>query len=315
MATKTLNTRNFTSILRAGGFLTREAGRIVGMKVINNTGSSIAANKLVAISGYSVTGKVPKIVLADADAADLATDVFVTFSAIANGAKGNVFKGGLSDATLDTSGATTVGDPLYLSTTAGAFTSTAPAGPGARVVVVGYSTVKSSTVGQIKWDIKPASVFGTNDTQSGSSADTKVLVASQTATSNVVQATLTGFAWSVAAAGTYVFDLELATTQTTNGGLTLTFLLTTATLTSIRYNTYQTTAVDNSTAVSATGTTTTSATAVVDNKTAAYTRTRVHGSMVVNAAGTFTWQFAQNTSHSDTTTILLGSYAKMTRVL
>lgn len=306
--------RNFTSTLRAGGFLTRSAGRKIGMMVINSTGSSIGADKLVAISGFDVTTKLPKIVLADADAADLATEVFVTFDAIATGKTGNVYKGGLSAANLNTNSVSTVGDPVYLSTTAGAFTVTAPTADSARTVLVGYTTVKSATVGQIMWDIHDATRFSNLDVNLNVT-DTKVLVASATATSNVTQATLTGFAWTVAAGGTYVFDTELATTMSTNGGLKLTFLLTTATLTSIRYNTYQSTATDNGTAVSDTGTTATSGTAVMDNKTAAYTRVKVYGSMVVNAGGTFTWQFAQNTSHSDTTTILLGSYASMRRVL
>lgn len=143
--------------------------------------------------------------------------------------------------------------------------------------------------------------------------DRKVLAASQTATSNVILATLTGFSWTVVAGATYEFDIHLPCTMTTNGGLKLAFTLTTATLTSIRYNTYQSTDVDNTGAVSSTGTTTASGTAPVDNKTAAYTLTRVQGSFVVNAGGTFAWQFCQNTSHVDTTTILIGSTANIFR--
>lgn len=158
------NVRNFTSIVRAGGFGFRSR-RMFGIPVINKTGSDIAADKLVAVSGFDVTSKLVKVVLADADAADLATDVYVALSKITNGKTGNVYKGGLSAANLDTSGATTVGDPVYLDTTAGGFTVTAPSGTGARVQVVGYSTVKSSTVGQIAWDIKPATKFGSSDFQ------------------------------------------------------------------------------------------------------------------------------------------------------
>lgn len=145
--------------------------------------------------------------------------------------------------------------------------------------------------------------------------DRKVLAATATADANVVAATLTGFSWTVVASGIYQFELELPCTMTTVGGLTLSFKLTTATLTSIRYNTYQATAVDNTTAVSATGTTTTDATKVIDNKTAAYTMTRVTGSMVVNAGGTFAWQFCQNTSAAggDATLILIGARAGLYR--
>lgn len=147
------NVRNYASVIRAAGFLTREAGRLEGMKVINKTGSAIAINKLVAISGFDVTSKLPKVVLADADAADLATDVFVTLQAISDGKVGNVWKGGTSTAVLNTNFGT-VGDPVYLDITAGAFTGTMPTALNARVLIVGYTLVKSATVGQIRWDIK-----------------------------------------------------------------------------------------------------------------------------------------------------------------
>src|SRR5258708_6530264 len=103
--------RNFTQVLRVGGILFR-GPRTLGMRVINKSSSSIAANKLVAISGYDVTSKKPKIVLADADVAGH-MDVYVTKAAIANNTVGDVYKGFLSPATLDTSGVTTVGDPVY----------------------------------------------------------------------------------------------------------------------------------------------------------------------------------------------------------
>lgn len=174
------NVRNFTSVLRAAGFLTREPGRLIGIKVINKTGSDIAADKLVAISGFDVTSKLPKIVLAQADSADLATDVYVALSKITNGKNGNVYKGGRSAATLDTSAATTVGDAVYLSTTAGGFTSTAPVGGNARQQIVGYSIVKSSTLGQLLWDIKPVTKIGSSDinTVSGRSVAVTAAVAS-----------------------------------------------------------------------------------------------------------------------------------------
>lgn len=157
----------------------------------------------------------------------------------------------------------------------------------------------------------------TGATISGTVAsDNKVVPASITYDANVVAATITGFSWTVVAGATYVFDAELNTTMTTNGGLTVSFKLTTATLTSIRYNTYQATASDNTTAVSATGTTTTDATKMVDNKTAAYTRTRVFGSFVVNAGGTFALQACQNTSATggDVSLILIGSTVRFMRV-
>lgn len=148
-------------------------------------------------------------------------------------------------------------------------------------------------------------------------SDRKVLAASQTFDANVVAATVTGWSWSVVAGATYAFDINLDTTMTTNGGLALSFKLTTATLTSIRYSTYQSTASDNTTAVSTTGTTTTDATKMIDNKTAAYISSRVRGSFVVNAAGTLAFQACQNTSAAgaDATILLIGSQAWVKRVL
>lgn len=158
--------RNYFHGIRANGFLFT-GRRAFGLKVVNKSGSSIAKDKLVAISGYDTTTQLPKIVLADADAANLATEVFVTTLAIANNKTGNVFKGAKSAASIDTSGATTVGDPVYLSATAGGFTSTLPVDPAARVVIAGYVQVKSSTVGVINWDIQDPSRLGTNDLTGG----------------------------------------------------------------------------------------------------------------------------------------------------
>lgn len=136
----------------AGGFV-NDTYKFNGIRVYNESGSSIAADKLVAIGvTYDVTTGLPNVVLADANTTTH-KDIYVTLAAIANNSEGYVFKGGKSAATLDTSGATTVGDPLYLSETAGGFVHTRPGGSGVTVLPVGWSTVKSSTVGQIHWHI------------------------------------------------------------------------------------------------------------------------------------------------------------------
>ncbi len=144
------------------------------------------------------------------------------------------------------------------------------------------------------------------------SVTSKVLAATQTADANVVAATLTGFSWTVAAAATYAFDVQLFTTQTTVGGLTLSFKLTTATLASIAYGYVQTV---TTTTGSGIGSTTTDATKVIDNKTAAYTQARLRGSFVTTLGGTFAWQFCQNTSATgaDVTSVLIGSTAELVR--
>jgi hypothetical protein len=125
-------------------------------------------------------------------------------------------------------------------------------------------------------------------------------------TSSTTQAVIPGLVTDTLVAGaTYQFEAWLKVTQTTNGGLTLEFNTPdTLTLTSISYETEEATA---SVVALAQGTTATMATKIVDNKTAAYISVRVRGSFVVKAAGKFELTAAQNTSHSDTTTISKGS--------
>lgn len=154
--------RNFWHILRADGFVFR-GRRKFGILVINKTGSTITTDKLVAISGYDTTSKLPKIVLADADAANLATEVWVTNKSIVDSKTATVFKGGMSAANLNTNGVTSVGDAVYLDTTAGGFTATAPTSTQARQVLVGYVQVKSATVGQIAWDIQDPAKLASTD--------------------------------------------------------------------------------------------------------------------------------------------------------
>ena len=147
-------------------------------------------------------------------------------------------------------------------------------------------------------------------------SDTVVLASSETYNADATPGLITGFSWTVVAAGVYEFDVDLSTTMTINGGLTVAFKLTTATLTSIRYTTYAATASDNTTAVSTYGTTTTDLTEPFDSKTAAYTTVRLRGVLVVNAGGTFAWHACQETSAAggDATIILLNSTARLTRV-
>ena len=136
----------------------------LGLAVINKTGSSIAANALVAVAGLDTTSGNPKIVLADADVA-AHDDVWVTTAAIANNASGVVYKGALSPASLNTNSASTAGDPVYLSTTAGGFAHSAPSASNSRVQPVGFVVVKSASVGQILWVIGPVRKIGTDESQ------------------------------------------------------------------------------------------------------------------------------------------------------
>jgi len=134
-----------------------------------------------------------------------------------------------------------------------------------------------------------------------------------TAQSTTTLANITGLTgFTLTASGVYAFEIDLHTTMTTNGGLGVALKFTTATLTSIQCQ---------STAFSASGvaqgaqnTTTTDADLKFNSKAAAYLRVIVKGTLVVNAAGTVAVQMAQETSHADTTTVLVGSTARFTRL-
>lgn len=153
------------------------AGAVVpsklGVTVLNETGSTIDADKLVALVGFDVTTGLPNVVLADADVA-AHDDLYVTVAAILNEAQGVVVKSALSAAGLNTNSATTAGDPVYLSATAGAFSHTAPSTSNSRVHPVGWVVVKSATVGQIRWAIGPARKIGSDELQSQINTGTHV---------------------------------------------------------------------------------------------------------------------------------------------
>lgn len=133
------------------------------------------------------------------------------------------------------------------------------------------------------------------------------------ATSNTTLANITGLTgFTLTAAGVYEFEVDLMTTMSTNGGLGVALKYTTATLTSIQC---QSTAIAAaSIAAGAQNTTVTDADLKFNSKAAAYLRVIVKGTLVVNAGGTVAVQMAQETSHADTTTVLVGSSARFTRL-
>lgn len=226
-------------------------------------------------------------------------------------------------------------DPINLTGDASNFVNAPTIGGTALVpgtsVMVGSSDTQTLTNKTLTSPVLGGSVTGTytlagTGTQTAPTINTatlngpiyseyKVLAAPAAYSATVTPALITGFAWTVVP-GSYIFEMNLPITVTTVGGLTISFVLTTATLTSIQYQSYASTATDNGTAVSTTGTTATSATKVYDSKTAAYTYVKIWGSMVVATGGTFQWDGCQNTSAGagDASTILTGAYAKLMRV-
>ena len=111
--------------------------------VYNDTGSEIAAGKLLYISGYNTTNSCYEIGLADADdpgkPAQLIASETISITSTGEAVKKH------NMTAQDTSG-TTVGDPIYLSATAGEWTDTAPTGDSQTQQEVGViKTVNAST--------------------------------------------------------------------------------------------------------------------------------------------------------------------------
>lgn len=131
------------------------------------------------------------------------------------------------------------------------------------------------------------------------------------ATSGTTGTTLTnvtGMSVNVLAAGVYTIEAYISGVGTANSGMKLA-IGGTATATSISYNGKN----YDGTTLNANSTATTLGNAV-GAATAAFTDGVILGTIVVNAAGTLTVQFAQNSSHADTTSVYVNSYMKVTRI-
>lgn len=111
---------------------------------LNNTGSTIGAYKVVYING--VSGNTPTIALADADTSSMPA-FGLTVAQVTTGNEVDVITFGNLKG-VDTS-LLAVGDVLYVSTTAGEYTITPPAGSSAKLQNIGM-VVKSDSNGIIK---------------------------------------------------------------------------------------------------------------------------------------------------------------------
>ena len=121
-------------------------GQDLIVKVINNTGSTIANGSAVYITGTSSGLTYPNIALARADVAGTATVIGLTNGSIANGATGYVTSQGGIDGV--NTGSYTVGQVLYLSPySAGQLMNTIP--PTGITVQVGVVTYVDSSAGRI----------------------------------------------------------------------------------------------------------------------------------------------------------------------
>lgn len=141
-----------------------------GLTVKNVFAGTLAVGDLVYVNGTTTnpaTGSdpIPTVTKADADAAGAAkVATYVVTKAMTQNSFGKVGKY-LVARGLNTSSYTTVGDPVYLSTTAGASTPTSPT--LGTVQIVGYVAVKSATVGVIVYNltapvVAPGGLTGTS---------------------------------------------------------------------------------------------------------------------------------------------------------
>ena len=119
------------------------------VKVYNNTGSPLAKGDVVSVTGAQ--GQVPTVALSSASSEPLSRDTLgIVQEAIPNADTGFVCTFGVVN-NINTYG-TTAGDPIYLSTSAGDFTSTEPQAPN-HIVMLGWvvrvANTPSSNDGQI----------------------------------------------------------------------------------------------------------------------------------------------------------------------
>ncbi len=179
----------------------------MGLSVENATASILAVGTLVHVSGVDTTTGMFKVTKADADGtapANVAT--YIVTAAIPATTGGTVGYGRVARAytarDVNTSAWTSAGDPVYLSTTAGLPTPTAPTGTDAIVQRVGYVRVKSTTVGIIDYDLSAAPIAG---------ASTATLLAANNAWTGTNSYTVTR-----TTAGTTVSIVEAMNSATAN---------------------------------------------------------------------------------------------------
>lgn len=111
--------------------------------------------------------------------------------------------------------------------------------------------------------------------------------------------------------GMYTIEAHITGTATANGGAKATIAASDGTLTATSFTLSATNRNNATTNAAATVTTLGSA---VAGATAAFTDYVLLGSIVVNHSGLAALQFAQNASHSDTSSAYVGTYVKFTRV-
>lgn len=158
----------------------------------NETGGALAAGDLVYVSSWSETQTRFLVSKADADAAG-ARATYVMQASLANNTNGTAYK--TYRLTAQNTNGSTVGDAIYLSTTAGGWTASAPTGGDDINQIVGRVAVVSATVGEIELDLDsnntPVSA-GTNELQA-LAVTTAKLAANAVTAAKVTSTMATGF--------------------------------------------------------------------------------------------------------------------------
>lgn len=130
------------NLVLKGGQVISKIGETQHIRAYNNTGASIARGKVVYVSGAQ--GQRLTVALADADTELLSKDTIgITAESIADQAEGFVMIAGVIN-NMNTNGMAD-GATVFLSQTAGGYTTTAPADP-AHLVILGF-IVKGGSAG------------------------------------------------------------------------------------------------------------------------------------------------------------------------
>lgn len=156
--------------IAAGAKLRRAAGGFIegsDLLVRNETGGALAAGDLVYVSGWSETQSRFLVTKAAADAAG-ARAILVMRGALANNTNGVAYK--TYRLTAVNTGGSVVGNPIYLSTTAGGWTLTAPTAANSIQQIVGRVAVVNAATGEIEFnlDANNQPKIGTNEVQANS---------------------------------------------------------------------------------------------------------------------------------------------------
>ena len=147
------------------------------VQMVAGTGGVSRYDVVIVNDIANASSVVPKAVKADADGTNLHAGIMMVATGAA--AAGETFLAVPSIVITNVNSAAAAGSPVYLSTTAGAFTITKPAGVDDAVIVVGTVLVNSATVGAVMLNPGGSTLSGLvkTGTVSIASGDSAVTVA------------------------------------------------------------------------------------------------------------------------------------------